>query len=1237
MKTSLNGKNSLISICIVSLLTSLCFLGILRTPAFQSQPASSMQSPPNPQRGPEIDKLRFKVIKGGSGPPPLPPHSPPNETLYVNEFTADYVDWTTYGASPYLNATGDGNYVEATTNMAMIAWFGFENVTPGATIAKVVLEGYTNGPYNEDVDYDVYNQSYTWLGSLYAMGGSTWVTPRWIDDQTLDERDPTVLTEEGLNSLRVLVFFYDPEGSGGAGNIIDAMRLKVWYQGPEPPEWKHGAQIVALQTREIDVLTDLMGAQDIEKLASECFTITSASGYNIAYIGFNVRPDQSYKDPMHGSPIAGPVLGDANFRHACFHCYNQDEIVASIYKYVVTPIQSLVPPAQGGWLNPAVQTHPYNPGDPTASTVYDPVTKANADACSILRYAGYTWDAGEGNWLTPYDLDGDTVLNDYIPTLKLFTPTYEVSPTSAEHGARFVEDCNAISIPLVHDPREYVSYLDLVYGTTGVPGGEFDLFMRPHELGRFPDHLYDFCHSSQDTRIRPGAYNGVGVNNTDLDEAVETIKFGLNHEEKLLAAHTAQAILYDPDTYPQCGCAYLNMYSRIYFDAFNSGLRGIVNSSGFGSDNMWTFLNMHWEPGHPYERIEEGNSTVIWCLGEEPERLNPCYAHTSYAWEVLDRILDSLKAVNPYTLADLYWVATDWKIEGPITETVTLDSENRLLGLSAGATVDVVDGMKCTYIIRDDVEWHDGNLYTASDAEFNLEFLRNNEIPRYMDMWENLIDVQVINSTAFVVYNNETSQFLPYDFMDAAAYLPPPVWAPLDGRPLPEILAYDPANNLTKPTGAGPRFGTDDCPTQLYGTGPFIFEFYDPVGGYADMHANRYYFLATEEIQYTKQEMFWAGCGDVNRDGVIDQIDQQRYNLSYGCVEGAPCYDADCDFNSDGIVDALDGIKISVYWGKRREYPAVVIDVAILEATASPTTVLPGQEVNVTIIAKNKGNTGFTTNFTYYYNNTFIGNQTVADLLPCHNTSIHYIWDTTSVPPGVYTILVNATVIDGVDANLTDNTFTDGTVTIGPRIAVEPEKSMVGSAGKDFSINITITEAPYNMTWAWEFKLSWDTSLLNITDISEGLFLNESGTWATTFVNLTNQEEGWVLASCTLTEDPIEQGQPLPYGNGPLATINFTVLDVGNCALHLSETLLLNYTIDAYTHTTQDGEFEVVLGDINRDGVVDDADMEVVEMAYGATPGDPNWNPEADIWGPNDEPDGYINIYDLAMLGKSYG
>ena len=769
---------------------------------------------------------------------------------------------------------------------------------------------------------DVY---YAWS----VDGGDTWSDPILFTTNEHVDQSPSVTQTRHLKIWVVWVsnrtgnqdLYYKTSRTEQMGPEIDRLRFKI-VKSPD-------AQLMAMQTRDIDTLSDLIRTGDIDALDSDDFTITSAPGFHTGFIGFNTRANQSYKDPAHGSPIAGPVLSDANFRHALFHAYDQEKIVASIYKYIVEPVQSLVPPAQGGWGNPAVPTHPYDPGDPEGITVYDPATQANADACSILRYGGYTYDAGEDNWLTPYDLDGDTVLNDYLPELKLFTPTYEVALTSAEHAARFVEDCNRIGVPLVQDPREFSPYLDLVYGTSGVPGGEFDLYLVFHSLGRFPDHLYDFCHSSQDTRINPGAYNGVGIHGDELDDEVEIIKFSLDHTAKMAAVYKAQEMLYDPDNYPEVSCSYMLLCSKTHFNAFQPGLRGIVNQPGYGADNSWTFLNMRWVSGHPNERIEEGNSTIIWCLGEEPERHNPCFASTVYAWEIMRPVMDSLVAVNPYTNQDVPWLATYWTTEAPINETITLDSNwylgynetagQRILYKAAGETEGVINGMKVTFELRGDVHWHDGNLYTPSDVEFNLEFLRNNQIPRYTSTWENIVDVQVTGSSV-TVYVNETGQFSLYDFADVAAMLPPPVWAPFDGQPLTYILAYDPANNLTKPAGAGPRFGTDDCPTQLYGTGPFIFEYYNPLIFYAELHANRHYWKSTAGVATEKTELFHA-IGDVDRNAEIWGEDRTRYSLAYGCTSSAECYDDDADLNEDGIIDALDGILISFYWGDKKEYP----------------------------------------------------------------------------------------------------------------------------------------------------------------------------------------------------------------------------------------------------------------------------------------------------------------------------
>lgn len=157
--------------------------------------------------------------------------SRPDAILYVDGFTAELIqgDINRVGMPPYLDVPNDGNYIEGTAHCEMLAWFSFEDLTLGdAEIKEVVLEGYTDGLYNELVEYDVYTEDdFTWLGSLYATGESAWVAPRWTYGQTVDELYPAILNKDELNGLQILVHFYDPLGYG-AGPILDALRLKVW-------------------------------------------------------------------------------------------------------------------------------------------------------------------------------------------------------------------------------------------------------------------------------------------------------------------------------------------------------------------------------------------------------------------------------------------------------------------------------------------------------------------------------------------------------------------------------------------------------------------------------------------------------------------------------------------------------------------------------------------------------------------------------------------------------------------------------------------------------------------------------------------------------------------------------------------------------------------------------------------------------------------------------------------------
>lgn len=709
------------------------------------------------------------------------------------------------------------------------------------------------------------------------------------------------------------------------GPEIDKLRFKV-IKGLDD-------QIFGMQTGEINVLTEPMKVEDIDNLEADGFTITSVPAFQMVQMVFNVRPNRDYLPSAYRwcHPEAVKVLSDVNFRHACFHAYDREVICASIHGYTVTPIQSLVPPAQGAWLNSRVPKHPYSPGDPTAITEYP----EDHSSCGILRYGGYLYSTTLHNWVTPYDIDEDgtpgtnhpdrplEILDpdDVVPDIDVDSPSYEIAPWDALHVSRWVDELNRIGLNSVGLWPGGECGCELWYEKVFCEA-DFDIAMTTWFVGRFPDHLYDMCHSSQDTATDPWAYmpNAAGVNDSVLDELVERVKFSLNPKERMEACHEAQYWMYD-DSNTQA-LAYMPMYSRVYFNAFAQNLRGIVNSPGYGSDNMWTHLNMRWEPG--FERIEDGKTILVWCLGDEPGSLNPLNATSSYSWQILGSIVDGLLAINPYTHEDLPWSAWNWTIEAPINATVMLDSDwylgEGVLYKSAGEAYEIVNGMVVTFSLNDTVEWQCGNLYNASDAEFNWEFLRNNRIPRYNSLWKHIVDARVIDSHTVKVYLNVTSQFLLYDLVSTAAMLPSPVWKRLDGKPLDEILEYDSSTNTTKPAGAGPKFGTNECPTQLYGTGRFVFEYYDSTEMVADLHANRDYFKTSVETQAQKVEMFHE-AGDVNRDGYIDVFDLSTLGVSYGCFSFMPCYSVDADLNQDGVIDGRDLALITWSFGEQREYP----------------------------------------------------------------------------------------------------------------------------------------------------------------------------------------------------------------------------------------------------------------------------------------------------------------------------
>jgi ABC-type transport system substrate-binding protein len=408
------------------------------------------------------------------------------------------------------------------------------------------------------------------------------------------------------------------------------------------------------------------------------------------------------------------------------------------------------------------------------------------------------------------------------------------------------------------------------------------------------------CHSDHDVAINPADYNKPGCNDPDLDAAVRTIITSLNHAEKLAAAHEAQRILYSDD-YPGAAYSYMQLYSRIYFNAFHPDLQGIVNSPGYGSNNGWTWSNIRWQPGtERYHETYTDKTVIDWCWGEEPELLNPCSASTVYAWDIISTTLDGPMAVNPYTHEDMPWQATDWDVdEWP----------------DAGGPG--VDWMNVTFYLNTSVTWQDGHAFTADDAVFNWLFLRDWLVPRYLGITMWIEDAEAINPSTARATLNTTSQFLVYDLAGSMALLPPQIWDRA-WTSLQQIMQYDPT--VSYDLAPGYTAGPTPPDTSLFGTGPFIFDHYSAGTLSGELWQNPNYFMKTNEIFNLKVEMFHR-VGDVNRDGYIDVFDLASLGAAYGQRIGWPGYNPDADVNSDGICDGRDLALITWHWGEQREYP----------------------------------------------------------------------------------------------------------------------------------------------------------------------------------------------------------------------------------------------------------------------------------------------------------------------------
>jgi len=141
-----------------------------------------------------------------------------------------------------------------------------------------------------------------------------------------------------------------------------------------------------------------------------------------------------------------------------------------------------------------------------------------------------------------------------------------------------------------------------------------------------------------------------------------------------------------------------------------------------------------------------------------------------------------------------------------------------------------------------------------------------------------------------------------------------------------------------------------------------------------------------------------------------------------------------------------------------------------------------------------------------------------------------------------------------------------------PVVSLNPLDSIV-LLGDSFTINVTVT----NVTdlGAWEFKLNYNTTILDAISVSPTPYTANNTDWLPIDANSTwapiNDTIGRVWAGALI---PVFPGHGL-NGSFPLVTINFTATATGDCTLDLYKTVLGTSWGLPIAHTTIDGSVTV--------------------------------------------------------------
>lgn len=362
------------------------------------------------------------------------------------------------------------------------------------------------------------------------------------------------------------------------------------------------------------------------------------------------------------------------------------------------------------------------------------------------------------------------------------------------------------------------------------------------------------------------------------------------------------------------------------------------------------------------------------------------------------------------------------------------------------------------------------------------------------------------------------------------------------------------------------------------------------VMSYNDIYNNYY---GIEVVANPNSYAQYNNIYDNREYGVIEDSNSFGNNVNFDaryCWWGNASGPYHPTLNPEGLGDNVSDYVDFIPWLPE------VHDVAVIDVSVSPTTVVAGETVAIGVTVENQGSDYESFTVTVYYDGTSIDSQDVIDLLPNWNTTLTFYWDTTGMARGIYAIKAEASTVSG-EADTLDNRLTDGSVEV-------------------LWHDVAVVDVVANRTWVYQRH----SASINVTVMNQGDF-PETVT-ITLYYNITTSK---IIGTETVDLQPDES-----------TTTTFIWDTTGVEYCH-------NYTITAVAtitpsdndpgdNTLEDGKIKVrILGDIDGNGIVNMADIYKLILNFLVSEDEPTWNPDLNL-----VQDRIINMQDIYWAIKNF-